>query len=111
VDNDCDGLVDEYVTAQVCADHDGDGHGGGARVPRCADTPGFSALCNDCDDADPSFHPGVQVCAGTEAVSYCAPTGAAVLAACEVPGQAFDAFCVRQPGGAGVCVPRRPVAH
>jgi len=69
VDDDCDGLIDDAdggwdpatgVTAWV--DGDGDGYGRDP-VTVCGLTGGLAAEPGDCDDADPSVHPGaIEVC-------------------------------------------------
>ncbi|HEU4616368.1 MAG TPA: putative metal-binding motif-containing protein [Kofleriaceae bacterium] len=107
-DNDCDGNVDEGVITFQCTDADGDGYGAGtpAAVSACAPAglPGMSPLCNDCDDTNAALHPGGQICADDESVRYCGPSGPTV-ADCDEPGQDLE-FCLAQPSGAGVCVPR-----
>jgi hypothetical protein len=58
VDNDCDGAVDEEPDALWYPDLDGDGAGAlGAQVPACDAPPGWVAVGDDCDDADPDRHP------------------------------------------------------
>jgi hypothetical protein len=64
----------------------------------------MSPLCNDCDDTNPALHPGGQICADDESVQYCGPSGP-TLADCDEPGDDLR-FCLAQPSGAGVCVPR-----
>ena len=70
VDNDCDGTVD---TSAVDAplfflDDDDDGHGDPATSARDCDAPvGYVELDDDCDDDDPSVHPGAdETCDGTD---------------------------------------------
>jgi len=65
VDNDCDGTTDEGVASTVFADGDGDGFGAGPPLMLCADAPATSNLGTDCDDADPTVHPGgAELCDG-----------------------------------------------
>ncbi len=64
-DEDCDGLADDAdvsATGQSSfyADGDGDGHGGGAAVPLCDLPEGYAEREGDCDDTDPSWHPGAE---------------------------------------------------
>ena len=60
VDYNCNGLIDESATAEKTfyADGDGDGSGGaGSPTTACSAPPGFVASNDDCDDADPLYHP------------------------------------------------------
>ncbi|GEM_PF-6367514 len=60
-DNNCDGVIDEGVTIAGCVDADGDGHGNpAARVATCGPEPGVVSVCDDCDDAAPTTHPGAD---------------------------------------------------
>ena len=58
-DNNCDGATDEGVLSTWYPDADADGYGvvEGA-VEACEAPEGFSALGEDCDDADDRFYPG-----------------------------------------------------
>ena len=59
VDNDCDGSVDEDVTATFYADSDGDGFGDADDTTEACDQPaGTVSVPNDCDDADADSYPG-----------------------------------------------------
>ncbi|MDP2316931.1 MAG: MopE-related protein [Pseudomonadota bacterium] len=52
IDNNCDGVVDEGVTATYWQDADGDGWGDDAVVTAACELPaGYAALGGDCDDA------------------------------------------------------------
>ncbi|NCG17494.1 MAG: hypothetical protein GWP91_00575, partial [Rhodobacterales bacterium] len=55
LDNNCNDEVDEGVTDRTFyADSDEDGHGDGdSTVDACVAPPGYVALADDCDDADP----------------------------------------------------------
>jgi hypothetical protein len=61
LDNDCDGEIDEANAPHTChVDADGDGYGdASASLPYlCELPPGCVEDNTDCDDADPSVHPG-----------------------------------------------------
>ncbi len=62
VDNDCDGSVDEADAADATTwyiDYDSDGYGSDAYTLTACDEPsGYAADDSDCDDTDPSVHPG-----------------------------------------------------
>ncbi len=68
IDNNCDGQVDEGLTATFYADTDGDGHGDPAvPVAACAAPAGYVADNTDCDDTKASVHPGAtEVCNGDD---------------------------------------------
>lgn len=60
-DNDCDGQMDEDVSAHFYRDSDGDGYGQDISIPEvlpCVMSQGYSAATGDCDDTDPAVHPG-----------------------------------------------------
>jgi hypothetical protein len=60
-DDDCDGAVDEEAGPMAYPDADADGFGdGGAGVMACALPSGHVAEGGDCNDADPSIHPGAE---------------------------------------------------
>lgn len=71
VDEDCDGLADDADPSTAShdkgpsyPDDDGDGYGtGDVPAPVCDVAVGFAAQNGDCDDGDPSTHPGAaEVC-------------------------------------------------
>ncbi len=70
VDDDCDGEVDENaIDANVWfVDADADGFGSPvASVLACTQPTGFVADDSDCDDTDPSIHPGaIELCNGVD---------------------------------------------
>jgi hypothetical protein len=69
-DNDCNGEVDDAApdAATWFADADHDGYGDAAASTTACDEPvGFTSNSEDCDDADPAYHPGATEagCDGT----------------------------------------------
>ncbi len=59
LDNDCDGAVDEGVTATFYLDADGDGYGVDAETAGACEAPeGYAEVGGDCDDGDQEVHPG-----------------------------------------------------
>ena len=68
VDNNCDGTIDEGVTATWYRDADGDGIGVSEdSVEACAQPSGYAARDLDCDDADPGSYPGAaESCDGVD---------------------------------------------
>lgn len=67
-DNDCDGLIDEEVVTRYFADQDLDGFGSPSLyLDLCKAPPGFVTSGTDCNDADPTAHPGaIEVCDGRD---------------------------------------------
>jgi hypothetical protein len=69
-DEDCDGLVNDSDPSMTggtlwYTDGDGDGHGaaGSTAVSSCTAPGGRVASSDDCDDSDPSIHPGAsEIC-------------------------------------------------
>jgi alpha-tubulin suppressor-like RCC1 family protein len=63
IDDDCDGMTDEGVTASYYRDADGDGFGAGSASVACTAPPGFVTNATDCDDARSNVSPaGTEVC-------------------------------------------------
>lgn len=61
IDNDCDGDVDEGVTATYFLDADGDGWGDSSKPWKaCKQQPGYSARGNDCNDRSRQVYPGAS---------------------------------------------------
>jgi hypothetical protein len=59
LDNNCNGYVDEWVAVENFLDADGDGYGDpGSVILSCSPIEGRILRGGDCDDADPSIHPG-----------------------------------------------------
>lgn len=60
LDNDCDLAIDEGVQTRYFVDADADGFGDadGESVMACDVPPGHANYDDDCDDTDPSIHPG-----------------------------------------------------
>ena len=67
-DNDCDSSVDEGVTTTFYSDVDGDGYGDPtAPLEACFLPADASSNQLDCDDAQPSAHPGgIELCDGLD---------------------------------------------
>ncbi len=62
VDEDCDGEIDENPVdpGEWYNDADADGYGAGDVTIACDAPPGAASQGNDCDDADPEYHPGAD---------------------------------------------------
>lgn len=59
IDNDCDGKIDEDVTANLFLDADGDGWGDSNQpILACHEEAGYAARGNDCDDKNIQIYPG-----------------------------------------------------
>ncbi|HUM46285.1 MAG TPA: MopE-related protein [Chitinophagales bacterium] len=60
IDDNCDGIADDgYGTSNFYADNDQDGYGVLPGTGLCADPgAGFSTVSGDCNDTDPTVHPG-----------------------------------------------------
>ena len=69
VDNNCDGAVDEDPANgfPLFVDADGDGYGADSGPTSCSLTAGFALVDGDCDDGDPTVHPGAdELCDGVD---------------------------------------------
>jgi len=59
IDNDCDGDVDENVTANLFLDADGDGWGDPSKpIKACWEESGYVSRAHDCDDQNFQIFPG-----------------------------------------------------
>jgi PKD repeat protein len=68
-DDDCNRVVDDGLPKTTYyQDADGDGYGNASvTLEACAQPPGYVANASDCDDSDPSQHPGAQeICNGED---------------------------------------------
>ena len=91
VDDDCDGSVDEDSAVDVATwylDADGDGHGdAGDTVVSCSAPSSYVADAADCDDDQPSVHPGAtELCDGVD--NDC--DGALSAAEADADGDGYD---------------------
>ena len=68
IDNNCDSLVDEGVGSEWFADADGDGYGDDlVSIFDCVAPSGYVAQGGDCDDTNPTIHPGAtELCDGVD---------------------------------------------
>jgi alpha-tubulin suppressor-like RCC1 family protein len=67
LDDDCDGAIDEATTELWYVDADGDGYGAGAPIATCLPSGTASPRGDDCDDGDPTRHPGrAELCNGRD---------------------------------------------
>ena len=109
-DDDCDGAVDEDASDVLTfyADNDGDGHGDDTSMLSACEAPaGYAPAGGDCDDTDPSWHPGAPelVCADPNdyncdgSVGY-ADNDSDGVAACE---ECDDADATVNPAATEVC--------
>ncbi|WP_246128632.1 putative metal-binding motif-containing protein [Pleionea sediminis] len=65
IDNNCNGDIDEGVTADLFLDADGDGWGDpNQRIKACHVESGYAARGNDCDDQNIQIYPGAADVAG-----------------------------------------------
>ncbi len=72
IDQDCDGLEDDAATETYYRDQDQDGFGSSdPDAMTCGEEPGFVAARGDCDDGDPTVHPGAGDPPGDEVDSDC----------------------------------------
>ncbi len=74
IDNDCDGATDESEADDAPTwyeDSDGDGYGLDSSSQRsCGQPHGFTAHSGDCDDSNPSYHPGAAEADCTDPNDY-----------------------------------------
>ena len=64
LDNNCDGNIDEGVTAEFFFDEDGDGFGNpNYSIQGCSQEDGYAINGTDCDDSNPLVYPGsIEIC-------------------------------------------------
>ena len=117
VDDDCDTRIDDADDdladgLPFYPDADGDGYGTSDSAGACVLADGLTLVSGDCDDADPTFHPGADEscdgidrnCDGDASVDPGAGSGcpaASCLEALEARGTASDgAYWLALPSGA-----------
>jgi Putative metal-binding motif len=98
-DDNCNGMIDEGVTAIRYGDADHDGFGAGAPRQGCPTDPSTSAVSGDCDDTNPAMRPGQFICASATQYQMCGADGGFGLAQ-NCTGQG----CRPQPNGTGICI-------
>jgi len=64
LDDDCDGFIDDGIGPIWYVDADGDGYGNAlVAIQACLQPSGYVTNAEDCDDQNPSIHPGAtEVC-------------------------------------------------
>lgn len=88
VDDDCDTIADDGFPAQIWhLDADGDGYGSPTSTQvSCTEVPGYVLDAGDCDDDDPTVHPGAEELCNDGKVQDCDGTAEAARAICGLAG-------------------------
>jgi hypothetical protein len=108
-DNNCNGQIDEGVVDTLyCEDKDGDGYGvlGGATKMDCKPSPGFGSCSGDCNDNDPTVHPGAMEMCDAKDNNCNGQTDEGVRMTCGL------GWCRRYAQGCtSICMPGPPLAE
>ena len=109
IDDDCDGKIDEgFTPILLVSDADGDGFGArnGKTIVGCPPIANFAPTFDDCNDTDPSIHPGAtEIANGRD--DNC---NGQVDDLGAVPGSGGSAGTAGTAGSAGTLTPASPAA-
>ena len=99
IDDNCDGAIDDGLTREFYLDADGDGFGSQSVGLLCPQSGAdYASRSGDCNDANESIFPGMQVCVSATDVEICGLDGLWAADTCDI-----DQECIAQPNDLGVC--------